>query len=73
MPAASGESGISEPLLSAKDASRLLGLHPATLLRAALRGEAPHRRFGRRKAFFASELKHWVNNGTYNGLAIRVA
>jgi len=61
-----------EPLISAHEAGRLLGIHPVTILRWAREGRVPHRRLGRRVAFRASELNQWVAT-LYTGTAVRVA
>jgi excisionase family DNA binding protein len=49
-----------------------LGVHPVTLLRWARDGRIPHRRFGRKVKFRASELNSWSTTA-YTGSAVRVA
>jgi len=61
-----------EPLISADDAGKLLGIHPVTLLRWAREGRVPHRRLGRKVKFRASELNSW-DSTLYTGSAVRVA
>lgn len=63
---------IFEPLISATEASELLGIHPVTLLRWAREGRVPHRRLGRKVTFRASELDSWYRT-EYTGSAVRVA
>ena len=60
-----------EPLISAHEAGRLLGIHPVTVLRWAREGRVPHRRIGRRVAFRTSELNQWVAT-LYTGTAVSV-
>lgn len=62
----------SEPLISAEDASGLLGIHPVTLLRWAREGRVPRRRLGRKVTFRASELDSWYRT-EYIGSAVRAA
>jgi excisionase family DNA binding protein len=61
-----------EPLLSAKDAAKLLGIHPVTLLRWARENKVPHHRLGRKVTFRTSELNNWYMT-LYNDGAVRVA
>jgi len=61
-----------EPLISAVDAGKLLGIHPVTLLRWAREGRIPHRRLGRKVKFRVSELNSWSANA-YTDSAVRVA
>lgn len=61
-----------EPLLTAIDASKLLKLHPVTLLRWAREKRVPHLRLGRKVMFRASELDSWCNSG-YTYTAVRAA
>jgi len=61
-----------EPLISAADAGKLLGIHPVTLLRWAREGRIPHRRLGRKVKFRVSELNSWSAT-PYTGSAVRVA
>jgi len=61
-----------EPLLSADDAGKLLGLHPVTLLRWARENRVPHHRLGRKVRFRATELNKWCMT-LYNDGAVRVA
>jgi excisionase family DNA binding protein len=50
---------VFEPILSADEASTLLGLHPVTLRRWAREGRVPCHRVGRRFSFRSTELNHW--------------
>lgn len=61
-----------EPMLSAAEAGKLLGIHPVTLLRWARQGRVPHRRLGRKVRFRASELDSWQTT-VYTESAVRVA
>ena len=61
-----------EKVLSAQEASDLLGIHPVTLLRWAREGRIPHRRLGRKVTFRASELDSWYRT-QYTCPAVRVA
>lgn len=61
-----------EKVLSAQEASELLGIHPVTLLRWAREGRIPHRRLGRKVTFRASELDSWYRT-QYTCPAVRVA
>lgn len=61
-----------EKVLSAQEASELLGIHPVTLLRWAREGVVPHRRLGRKVTFRASELDSWYRT-QYTCPAVRVA
>jgi excisionase family DNA binding protein len=61
-----------EPMISAAEAGRLLGVHPVTLLRWAREGRVPHRRLGRKVKFRASDLNTWVTE-SYPDSAVRVA
>lgn len=61
-----------EKVLSAREASDLLGIHPVTLLRWAREGRIPHRRLGRKVTFRASELDSWYKT-QYTCDAVRVA
>jgi excisionase family DNA binding protein len=55
---------VFEPLISATEAGKLLGLHPVTLLRWAREGRIPHRRLGRKVTFRTSELNSWYARST---------
>jgi excisionase family DNA binding protein len=61
-----------EPLISAVEAGRLLGIHPVTLLRWAREGRIPHVRLGRKVKFRISELNSWSSTN-YTDSAVRVA
>jgi excisionase family DNA binding protein len=61
-----------EPLISAIQAGKLLGVHPVTLLRWAREGRVPHKRLGRKVTFRASELDSWYSSD-YTVNAVRVA
>ncbi|WP_373283057.1 helix-turn-helix domain-containing protein [Edaphobacter acidisoli] len=63
---------VFEPLISAVDAGRLLGVHPVTILRWAREGRIPHRRLGRKVKFRKSELDRWQTT-LYTESAVRVA
>jgi excisionase family DNA binding protein len=63
---------VFEPLLTSVDASRLLNLHPVTILRWAREGRIPHVRLGRKVMFRASELNSWCTSG-YTNSAVRAA
>jgi excisionase family DNA binding protein len=53
-----------EALLTAVQAAQLLNLHPNTLLLWARNGRIPCLRLGRRVAFRASALNHWLSGST---------
>jgi excisionase family DNA binding protein len=53
-----------EPVISAVEAGKLLGIHPVTLLRWAREGKVPFRRLGRRVTFRVSELDSWYTRST---------
>ena len=61
-----------EPLISATDAGKLLGIHPVTVLRWAREGRIPHRRLGRKVKFRKTELDSWQTT-LYTDSAVRVA
>ena len=48
-----------ETSIDAKEAARILGIHPNTLLLMARRKEVPAYRIGRRWLFVASSLVRW--------------
>ena len=48
-------------LLTARDAGRLLGLHPMTLRRMAWRREVPALKIGRALRFRRRDLLDWLN------------
>jgi excisionase family DNA binding protein len=64
---------VFEPLLSAEEAAKLLRMHPVTLLRWAREGRLPHRRFGGRVFFRASELDAWCAAGCTITTTVRAA
>lgn len=49
-----------EPLLDAKEVSRLLGLHPRTILRLAKLGQLPGIRYARHWRFRRADIAAWV-------------
>lgn len=61
-----------EPLISAAETGRLLGIHPVTVLRWAREGRVPHMRLGRRIKFRVSDLNSWSGR-LYTGNAVRAA
>lgn len=61
-----------EPLISAIDAGKLLGIHPVTVLRWAREGRIPHRKLGRKVKFRKSELDSWQTT-LYADSAVRAA
>jgi len=61
-----------EPLLSAAQAASLLNIHQNTLLLWAREGKLPSLRLGRRVAFRASTLNHWLDE-QYTDSAVRAA
>jgi excisionase family DNA binding protein len=64
-----------EPLLSAKEAAKLLqDIHVNTLLLWARQGKVPSRRIGRRVTFRKSELNRWYEQQPcYAGHAVLTA
>lgn len=48
-----------EPALTAKEACKLVGVNPKTLLKMAERGEVPWFPAGKRKRFLESSLVAW--------------
>jgi excisionase family DNA binding protein len=54
--------GPFEKLLSQREAASLLGIHPETIRRMAVRGEVPALKVGRFWKFRASELDAWVSS-----------
>ena len=50
-----------EKLLSHEEAAQLLGIHPETLRRMAVRGEVPALKVGRFWKYRASTLDGWVS------------
>jgi excisionase family DNA binding protein len=68
-------STIERPL-TAQQLSKLVPLHPVTLLRWAREGRIPHRRLGpRRVIFLPSEINAWLASGSqvYTEPATRAA
>ena len=60
---AAAESTIQfEPLLDARDAAALLGIHPKTLQKMARSGQVPGIRIGKCWAFRASVLDSWLKS-----------
>jgi excisionase family DNA binding protein len=53
-----------EPLINARDAAKLLGVHAATVLRMARAGKIPCVKVGKLWRFSVSELDAWVAAGT---------
>ena len=51
-----------EKLLNQEEAAELLGIHPETLRRMAVRGEIPALRVGRFWKFRGSALDAWVSS-----------
>ena len=51
-----------EKLLSEEEAAELLGIHPETLRRMAVRGEVPALKVGRFWKYRASALDSWVSS-----------
>ena len=51
-----------EPLLSAKAAAALVGIHEKTLIRLARAGSAPAMRIGKLWRFRASQLDSWLKD-----------
>jgi excisionase family DNA binding protein len=55
-------SGHCEPLMTADEAGRLLGIHPKTVKRLAAEGVIPGMRIGKLWRFRASALDAWMNS-----------
>lgn len=52
-------------VLTAKELSRLVPLHPVTILRWAREGKIPHRRLSARKiVFLPAEINAWLASGS---------
>lgn len=51
-----------EQLLNSREAAKLLGVHPKTLMQMARRGEIPAVRIGKFWRFRASALDGWVRS-----------
>lgn len=51
---------MSQEVLSAGEAARLLGVNRKTVYDAAGRGEIPHRRLGKRIIFSRAALLEWL-------------
>jgi excisionase family DNA binding protein len=64
---------LSNAFLTAKEAAKIVRLHPVTLLRWAREGRVPHRRLSPRKIVFPrSQLVAWLESG-YTGSTVRAA
>jgi predicted DNA-binding transcriptional regulator AlpA len=51
-------------VLTAQELSRIVSLHPVTILRWARQGRIPHRRLSARKiVFLLSEINAWLASG----------
>lgn len=62
-----------ETVLTAQELSRVVPLHPVTILRWAREGRIPHRRLSARKiVFLPSEVNDWLASG-YTVPAVRAA
>jgi predicted DNA-binding transcriptional regulator AlpA len=62
-----------ETPLTAQELSRVVPLHPVTILRWAREGRIPHRRLSARKiVFLPSEIRAWLSTG-YAGEAVCAA
>lgn len=48
-----------EPMISSRDAARMLGIHVNTLMNRVKSREIPHMRIGTRVLFLASVLDEW--------------
>lgn len=62
--------------LTAQELSRIVPLHPVTILRWAREGRIPHRRLSARKVLFLpSEINKWIASGSnlYPDSAVRAA
>ena len=53
-------SGLCEPLIDAKQAGMLLGIHPKTVKQMAAEGKLPGMKIGSVWRFRASKLDEWV-------------
>jgi excisionase family DNA binding protein len=51
-----------EPLISAEEAGRILGIHPKTVKRMAGHGTVPGMRIGKLWKFRASALDEWMRS-----------
>jgi predicted DNA-binding transcriptional regulator AlpA len=63
-------------ILTAQELSRIVPLHPVTILRWAREGRIPHRRLSARKiVFLPSEINEWLASGSslYSEPATRAA
>ena len=58
----SGESHGIEPLLTSKEASQVLRIHPKVLERMAKRGEIPALKVGKFWRYRTSALDAWINS-----------
>jgi excisionase family DNA binding protein len=54
--------GLSEPLLNATQAARLLAVRPAWIYAAVREGRLPHVRLGRQVRFLRADLEQFVGN-----------
>lgn len=53
------------PTLTAQELSRIVPLHPVTILRWAREGKIPHRRLSARKiVFLPAEINAWLASGS---------
>jgi len=67
---------LDTPVLTAQELSRLVPLHPVTILRWAREGRIPHRRLSARKiVFLLSDVNAWLdsNRAGYTEQAVRAA
>lgn len=65
-----------KPILTAQELSRIVPLHPVTILRWAREGRIPHRRLSPRKIIFLlSDVNAWLASGSslYSDPATRAA
>jgi excisionase family DNA binding protein len=54
---------VIEVPLTAEQLSKILPLHPVTILRWAREGKIPHKRLGARKILFMpSEIRSWLDS-----------
>ena len=60
---------LSEPLLDAAAAARLLGVRPSWIYEAVRDGRLPHVKIGRHIRFLRSDLEEWVLSRRAGGSA----
>ena len=64
MPLNAQPNPIVTSMLTAQELSRIVPLHPVTILRWAREGKIPHRRLSARKiVFLPSEINTWLASG----------